>query len=158
MPSGPVAHRARAPTVHERRGETRHIAPDSAHKPSKKGTAVITATPINAGLPSSKMLVQLSEPVHYTVFVLQDEAGDLPAVEERRSTSYALISMAELETIDAHQLRRITRETAIFPADEDGNVLDWAELAAISGVADHGVAARAAGWKLMEPTSRMQPA
>jgi hypothetical protein len=113
---------------------------------------VITATPIPAQLPDGKLLVRLSEPIRYVVFVSQDPDGELPALQETRTTSYALVSAVELETLDTRMHRTMACETAVFPADEDGTVLDLGVLSCVSGVADPGVAVRAAGWKLMQRT------
>lgn len=104
---------------------------------------MVTATKVVVPeLPAHRMLVKLSEPVPYTVFVRQSEDGSLPSLEEVRTTRYAAVSIATL-LVDRP-------ETAIFPSDEHGNVLDWEALSGIVyGVADFGVAIRAAGWKLV---------
>jgi hypothetical protein len=117
---------------------------------------VITATPLHRpGLADGKLLVRLSEPISYTTFVAQpgNEGGELPYLEERQSTEYALVSAVDrtfehLPSPAGDGPAKIV-ETMIFPADHTGAVLDWAELHRLNGVADTGVAVRAAGWKLV---------
>lgn len=102
---------------------------------------MIAATPIRADLPPSRMLVQLSEPVSYIQYIKQagNEDGDKPYLQQRCSTRYAVVSIAK---------EVFGPETAVFPADEHGEILQFVELSGIN-VADFGVAIRAAGWKLV---------
>lgn len=81
----------------------------------------------------SQHLYKLSDPVQFD------------ADDEIIQTDYVVVSASHI-VFDG---RDITRETYIFPADEQGNVVDWTELrGSMRGTLDHSAALMAGGYTL----------
>lgn len=96
-----------------------------------------TATLIKVpdGFSGDARLYKLSEPVEY------DEHWDEDGLQPARKTNYVIVSAA--------QVMFSGPETYIFPADEEGEVLNWGELnGSFKGGLDHEEALNRAGYKL----------
>lgn len=84
------------------------------------------------------MLWELSEPIGYRH---NWDDGEPTEFTDHVVTSAAITSLAGPETY-------------VFPADQDGNILDWGEIAgSFRGGLDHHEAIRRSGWSIGEDPS-----
>ena len=87
------------------------------------------------GFRSQASLYKLSEPVEYGIKWNDDD----PPLQ---TTQYVIIS-----SVVTLQFHGDGPETYIFPADKNGNIIDWCEMdGSLKGTMSHDDAIEAAGW------------